>query len=114
MSNAKAMTYQRRDGHSLLSRSPTEACAYDQVNGSDLAWCVELFESVAALSSGASLTMPATSAMERPFSADAVDLYVGNDQLELTAVTSKVASSGLPSGSPKVALKQRKVDSDPV
>ena len=49
---------------SLLSNSPTEACAYDQVDGSDLAWCVELFESVLTSSSWASLKTPATSAME--------------------------------------------------
>lgn len=29
---------------SLLSGSPTEACAYEHVDGRDLAWRVELFE----------------------------------------------------------------------
>ena len=55
---------------SRLFRSPTEACAHDQVDGSDLA-CVELFESALASSS---LKTPAASAMERPLWPGVVDL----------------------------------------
>ena len=57
---------------------PTEACTYNQEDGSDLALCVELSETVLALSSWASLVTPATSAIERPFRADVVDLWERN------------------------------------
>jgi len=61
-------------------------CGYDQVAGSDLVWCVELFERVLTSLSWASLKTPATSTMERPFRAGAVDLKERNtdDRLELT------------------------------
>ena len=57
----------------LLSSSPTEACAYDQADSSDLAWYVEIFESVLASLSWPLLKTPAKSVIERLSRAGVVD-----------------------------------------
>ena len=50
---------------SLLSSTPADACAYDQVDGGNLAQCVEPFEGISGSSSWVSLKRTGTSAMER-------------------------------------------------
>ena len=72
--------------------------SYDREDGGNRAWYAEPFESALASSRWAHIKTPAGSAMGRPLTAGVV----------VSSVICKVASSGLPGGSPKMELEPKK------